>query len=264
MSNVFSITGERVDTEIFERLGSKGEPGGALVPSLRIRAIKESDEPEVSPNVEMYLKTLVRLYDGDVPVATSVIAKELSVTPPSASMMLKRLDADGFVTHEGRQGVVPTELGSRVGALTLRRQLLAERLLVDHLGISWEIAAGEACRLEHAISPLVERRLASFLGAPMTCPHGHPIPLEDGVLWVHERTGALSELKLGIEAKVIAVPHDMPEILTFLADIALRPGATVRVVQRDRVVGLVTLVVDGVERVVSLPLANTILMQRSR
>jgi DtxR family Mn-dependent transcriptional regulator len=160
--------------------------------------------------------------------------------------------------------VVPTELGARVGALTLRRQLLAERLLVDRLGISWEVAPGEACRLEHAISPLVERRLAEFLGAPMTCPHGHPIPLEDGTLWQHERTGALSELKLGIEATVIAVPHDMPEILTFLADIELRPGATVSVQQRDRVVGLVTLLVDAVERVVSLPLAGSILMQRSR
>jgi DtxR family Mn-dependent transcriptional regulator len=253
-----------VETEIFERLGRKGENVAPLVPSLRIKALKESEEPEVSPNVEMYLKTLVRLYDGDNPVATSVIAKELSVTPPSASMMLKRLDGDGYVSHEGRHGVVPTELGARVGALTLRRQLLAERLLVDRLGISWEVAPGEACRLEHAISPLVERRLAEFLGAPMTCPHGHPIPLEDGTLWQHERTGALSELKLGIEATVIAVPHDMPEILTFLADIELRPGATVSVQQRDRVVGLVTLLVDAVERVVSLPLAGSILMQRSR
>jgi DtxR family Mn-dependent transcriptional regulator len=255
---------DSVETEIFERLGTKADPAGPLVPSLRIKAVKEHEGLEVSPNVEMYLKTLVRLYDGDSPVATSTIAKELSVTPPSASMMLKRLDTEGFVVHEGRQGVMPTELGSRVGALTLRRQLLAERLLVDHLGISWELAASEACRLEHAISPLVEHRLAEFLGTPMTCPHGHPIPLEDGTLWAHERTGALSELKLGIDAKVIAVPHDMPEILKFLTDVELRPGTTVSVQQRDRVVGLVTLLVEGVERVLSLPLAGAILMQRSR
>jgi DtxR family Mn-dependent transcriptional regulator len=256
--------GGSVETEIFEHLGVKGESAGPLVPNLRLKAVKEPDHLEVSPNVEMYLKTLVRLYDGDNPVATSTIAKELSVTPPSASMMLKRLDAEGFVVHEGRQGVIPTDLGSRVGAVTLRRQLLAERLLVDHLGLPWEIAASEACRLEHAISPLVEHRLAEFLGRPMTCPHGHPIPLEDGTLWVHERTGALSELKLGIDAQVIAVPHDMPEILKFLTDVALRPGTTVSVQQRDRVVGLVTVLVDSVERVVSLPLASTILMQRSR
>ncbi|MBV9102654.1 MAG: metal-dependent transcriptional regulator, partial [Candidatus Eremiobacteraeota bacterium] len=145
----------------------------------------------MSPNVEMYLKTLVRLYVGDAPVSTAAVAKELSVSSPSASTMLKRLDADGFVSHEGRHGVVPTELGRRIGAVTLRRQLLAERLLVDYLGVPWEIAASEACRLEHAVSPLVERRLADFLGTPSTCPHGHPIPLEDGRLWRHERTSAL-------------------------------------------------------------------------
>ena len=53
----------------------------------------------------------------------------------------------------------------------------------------------------------------------------------------------------------------MPEILTFLADIDLRPGAKACVVQRDRLVGLLTLTVDGGERVVSLQLANSILMQ---
>jgi hypothetical protein len=73
-----------------------------------------------------------------------------------------------------------TSRGRRIGALTLRRQLLAERLLVDRLGVSWDIAAAEACRLEHAISPVVEQRLADFLGSPQTCPHGHPIPCEDG------------------------------------------------------------------------------------
>ncbi|MBV9646919.1 MAG: FeoA domain-containing protein, partial [Candidatus Eremiobacteraeota bacterium] len=47
----------------------------------------------------------------------------------------------------------------------------------------------------------------------------------------------------------------------FLADIALRPGTEVRVLQRDRVVGLLTVAVDGAERVVSFQLANAILTQ---
>ncbi|MEO6991668.1 MAG: metal-dependent transcriptional regulator [Candidatus Baltobacteraceae bacterium] len=220
------------------------------------------DEPEVSPNVEMYLKTLVRLHDGENPVPTSAVAKELSVASPSASVMFKRLEADGLVTHEGRQGVVPTAHGARIGALTLRRQLLAERLLVDRLGVSWEIAATEACRLEHAISPLVENRLTAFLDAPTTCPHGHPIPHADGTLWRHSNTIELVDLEPSLEATVVAVPHDMPELLKFLAEIALRPGALVRVRQRDRIVGLLTLSVDGAERIVSLQLASAILMQR--
>jgi DtxR family Mn-dependent transcriptional regulator len=243
-------------------LGAKADMKGSSAPGAAVKPIKGTNEPDVSPNVEMYLKTLVRLYDGESPVSTSAIAQELSIAPPSASLMLKRLDAEGFVAHEGRHGVVPTDLGKRVGALTLRRQLLAERLLVDHLTVSWEIAASEACRLEHAISPLVERRLAHFLGTPATCPHGHPIPHEDGTLWRHERTVALSELEVGVDATIVTVPHDMPELLKFLDEFELRPGAAVSVQQRDRIVGLLTLIVDGVERVVSFQLANSILTQR--
>ncbi|MEK7860511.1 MAG: iron dependent repressor, metal binding and dimerization domain protein, partial [Chloroflexota bacterium] len=34
----------------------------------------------------------------------------------------------------------------------------------------------EAERLEHAISPEMERRLIERLGDPETCPHGNPMP----------------------------------------------------------------------------------------
>jgi DtxR family Mn-dependent transcriptional regulator len=217
--------------------------------------------PEVSPSVEMYLKSIVQLYRGDAPVPTSAVAKELSVSAPSASAMLKRLDVDGYVTHEGRQGVVPTAIGSRIGALTMRRQRLAERWLVDNLKLPWEIAATEACRLEHSISPLVERHLSQFLGDPTTCPHGHPIPTVDGMLWRHERAIELSDLPIGVETPVLEVPHDMPELLKFLADIDLRPDVRISVLQRDRIVGLLTLAVGEREQAVSVQLASSILVR---
>ena len=218
-------------------------------------------EPEVSPNVEMYLKSIVRLYDGAEPVPTSAIAAELSVSPASASAMLKRLDSEGYVVHEGRHGVIPTPAGKRIGALTLRRQRLAERLLVDHLGVPWELAGPEACRLEHAISPLVEQRLAEFMADPTTCPHGHPIPRADGTLWKYDGSIELDEIPLGIAATVLEVKHDMPELLKFLSQINLRPGANVAVVKRERAVGLQTISVDGKEHTVSIQLAGDILVR---
>lgn len=218
------------------------------------------EEPEVSPNVEMYLKTIVRLYDGKEPVPTSAIAAELSVSAASVSAMLKKLDAEHFVAHDGRHGVMPTAAGAKIGALTLRRQRLAERLLVDHLGIPWEMSAAEACRLEHAISPLVERSLAKFMHEPTTCPHGHPIPREDGTVWSHGNALDLADLPLGVSATVIEVKHDMPELLAFLREIALKPGVRVSVEKRDRAIGLVTIAVNGKTHVVSAQLANAILV----
>jgi DtxR family transcriptional regulator, Mn-dependent transcriptional regulator len=221
-----------------------------------------SHEPEVSPNVEMYLKSVVRLYDGEEPVSTSAIAQELAISPASVSSMLKKLDADGYVIHEGRHGVVPTPEGARIGAVTLRRQRLAERLLVDHLGLSWEIAGIEACRLEHAISPAVEAKLAAFLDNPQTCPHGHPIPHADGSLWRHDDAIDLMDLPLDMRANVLEVKHDIPELLKFLGEIELRPGAQLTVKRREPAAGLLTIEIDGLEHTISAQLAGDILVRR--
>lgn len=228
--------------------------------ALKSPSAIDLEQPEVSPNVEMYLKTIVRLYDHEEPVSTSAIAGELSVSAASASAMLKRLDADGYVTHDGRHGVMPTPAGTRIGALTLRRQRLAERLLVDHLGVPWEMSAAEACRLEHAISPLVERFLAKFLHEPATCPHGHPIPREDGTLWNHPNAIEFADLPIGVTATVLEVKHDMPELLGFLSEIGLKPGIRVSVERRERAVGLVTITVNGKSHMVSAQLAGAILV----
>jgi DtxR family Mn-dependent transcriptional regulator len=226
--------------------------------ALKTPLVEPPDEPEVSPNVEMYLKTIVRLQRGHEPVSTSAIATELAVSAASASAMLKKLDADGYVKHDGRHGVIPTPIGAKIGALTLRRQRLAERLLVDHLGIPWEFAYAEACRLEHAISPLVERHLYQFTGEPVTCPHGHAIPRDDGTVWDHDDAVDLIDLPIGASAKVLEVKHDMPEILRYLAQIGLRPGTAVIVEKFERAVGLLTLRVNGKAHSVSTQLAGAI------
>ncbi len=229
--------------------------------ALKTATPSVAHDSEVSPNVEMYLKSIVRLRDGADPVSTSAIAQELGVSAASASAMLKRLDAEGYVTHDGRHGVLPTSSGARIGALTLRRQRLAERLLVDHLGIPWEISASEACRLEHAISPLVERHLSRFTGEPTTCPHGHPIPREDGTTWHHDGAMELADLPIGLPAAVLEIKHDIPELLKFLAEIGLRPGTPVSVEHREHAVGLLTIVVAGKKHTVSTQLAGDILVR---
>jgi DtxR family Mn-dependent transcriptional regulator len=53
---------------------------------------------------------------------------------------------------------------------------LAERLLVDIIGLEWEKVHKEADRWEHAISADVEEKLVALLDDPATSPHGNPIP----------------------------------------------------------------------------------------
>ena len=58
----------------------------------------------------------------------------------------------------------------------MRKHRLAERLLVDVIGVPWEEVHAEACRWEHVMSEEVERRLVKVLDNPTTLPFGNPIP----------------------------------------------------------------------------------------
>jgi len=69
-----------------------------------------------------------------------------------------------------------TESGRNLAEKVVRKHRLAERLLVDVIGLEWHKVHREAGRWEHVISDDVEARLVELLGDPATCPHGNPIP----------------------------------------------------------------------------------------
>ena len=58
----------------------------------------------------------------------------------------------------------------------MRKHRLAERLLIDVIGLDWEKVHDEACRWEHVISEDVERKLVDLLNSPTESPYGNPIP----------------------------------------------------------------------------------------
>lgn len=61
----------------------------------------------------------------------------------------------------------------------IRRHRLAERLLVDILGITLdrdEKTEGPACQMDHSLPDDVADSICTLLGHPTKCPHGHPIP----------------------------------------------------------------------------------------
>lgn len=69
-----------------------------------------------------------------------------------------------------------TEKGRDLAVSVMRKHRLAERLLVDVIGLDWENVHAEACRWEHVMSEEVERRLVEVLNNPTTSPYGNPIP----------------------------------------------------------------------------------------
>src|SRR2546426_7115089 len=81
-----------------------------------------------------------------------------------------------MIRRPPRSTLFPYTTLFRSAEVMARRHRLLERWLTDTLGLNWTDAHEEAHRLEHALSPRVEDRLAELLGMPSTCPHGNPIP----------------------------------------------------------------------------------------
>jgi len=218
-----------------------------------------SGHSHFAESIEEYLEAVYRLeYEGPG-VTTSGLASSLGVAPASVSGMLKKLNKDGYVEYVSRGEVKLTRTGMEVAVRVLRRHRLAERLLTDVLGMSWDEVHGEACMLEHAISDRVEERLIRLLGDPQTCPHGHPIPPKD--LSQPERPGApLAQAEEGSEKTVIGVTDEVSEILRYLGEIGLRPGARVRVVEKAPLGGPLTIDVAGARHAISLELARMVVV----
>jgi DtxR family Mn-dependent transcriptional regulator len=130
---------------------------------------------EFHPPVEEYLQTIESLSEEGEPVIQARIAQRLGKTAPSVSEMLDRLETDGYVDRSGREIHLTTQ-GRAVAKSVIRKHRLAERLLVDVIGLPWHKVHDEAGRWEHVMSDEVEERLVELLGDPATCPHGNPIP----------------------------------------------------------------------------------------
>lgn len=181
----------------------------------------------VSASVEHYLKAIYELKGEEQAVPLSALAQVLSISMVSVNEMVKKLVKRELITYEPYRGVVLTSEGRSQALTVTRRHRLWERFLTDVLGLGWDQVHAEACRLEHATSPLVEERLAQFLGWPETCPHGYPVPTPEGEV-AHEVTFPLSDLKPGQKAIVLRVP-EVSEILQYLGELKVAPQTEIEV-----------------------------------
>jgi DtxR family Mn-dependent transcriptional regulator len=193
------------------------------------------------PPVEEYLETIFALEEEGIPVIQARLAERLGKAAPSVSEMLDRLETDGLITRSARQ-IAMTDKGAVLARGVVRKHRLAERLLVDVIGLDWDKAHVEAGRWEHVISDDVEERLVELLGDPATCPHGNPIP------GAHTRPAEQKSLddavpgeRIRLERITESVEHEAAS-LSYLGDHGLTPGATA-VIQARAPDGTLTLAV---------------------
>lgn len=123
---------------------------------------------------ENLLKAILELSENGETVIAARLAEFLQISSAAVSMALKRLQRRGYVRISQKHSIQLTRDGHGAACDLVRRHRLVERLLTDMLQMPWETVHEEAEKLEHAISPELEKRLLELFGPAGTCPHGNP------------------------------------------------------------------------------------------
>ncbi|WP_311525126.1 metal-dependent transcriptional regulator [uncultured Varibaculum sp.] len=181
---------------------------------------------------EMYLKTVYEMLEDGVPPLRARIVERLDHSGPTVSQTVARMERDGLLYLADNRRIEFTDQGVELAREVVRKHRLAERLLLDLIGLDWVMVHDEACRWEHVMSDAVEMRLLDLLHHPSTDPYGNPIPDgHDGIEGAGTSVSQIVEQYGGIVAtKIVRIGEPIqaePRMLEFFDEAGILPGREV-------------------------------------
>ncbi|MGC1208154.1 MAG: iron dependent repressor, metal binding and dimerization domain protein [Ornithinimicrobium sp.] len=187
---------------------------------------------------EMYLKAIYELIEDGVVPMRARIAERLDHSGPTVSQTVARMERDGLLHVEQDRQLTFTDLGRQRATRVMRKHRLAERLLVDVIGLDPAYVHDEACRWEHVMSERVESRILVLIEDATRSPYGNPIPGLEELGWHGEAVSATGvsvadALASGLRAlQIVRIGEPAqvePESLEVLLANGVVPGARVEV-----------------------------------
>lgn len=106
---------------------------------------------KILESAENYLETILILKQRLGNVRSIDIAGELNFSKPSVSVAMKNLRENGYILMDQNGYITLTEKGENIANTIYERHTLLSQWFIA-LGVSPEIAAEDACRIEHVIS----------------------------------------------------------------------------------------------------------------
>ncbi len=104
----------------------------------------------IHESAENYLEAILALGEKG-PVRSIDVAQHLNFSKPSVSRAMSLLRENGYVVMDAGGFLTLTDSGMEIAQRIYERHLLITRWLV-HLGVPEDIAAEDACRIEHDLS----------------------------------------------------------------------------------------------------------------
>lgn len=100
---------------------------------------------------EDYLEAILMIKKRSGNVRSIDVARELSFSKPSVSVAMKNLKTSNYITVDENGFINLTEAGQKIADKIYERHTFLTNWLTS-LGVDPEVAAEDACKMEHAIS----------------------------------------------------------------------------------------------------------------
>lgn len=139
------------------------------------------------------------------------------------------MEKNGYLTRVNSE-ILLTEDGRKRAEMLVRGHRLAQRLMVDVLGISPENANKAAHYMEHIVDSDILDALSAFLGYPDTSPDGKKIPHKNGkkIFTIKPLLYKLSDFQVGKAGRICYIQNPRKS----LSHIGILPGEVLRLVQK--------------------------------
>src|SRR6266513_162025 len=254
-----SATRCAASARVIGRRISRGLGAVARPHAILERDMQQATAKGTTASVQDYLAAIYDLQSSGKPVIGARLAKHMGISAPAVTEAIQRLSRSGYVRVGHGKELTLTPKGRQIAEVMARRHRLLERWLTDTLGLNWTDAHEEAHRLEHALSPRVENRLAELLGMPSTCPHGNPIPGMAKPTRVEPFP--LAQAREGATVVVERITEEAEadkKLLEHLWKNDVRPGRRLRITEVAPWAGTITAASDGQTITLGLPAAAKI------
>lgn len=120
---------------------------------------------------EDYLEAILVIKEQKGAVRSIDVAHHLNFSKPSVSRAMSLLRERGHITMDKEGWIELTEAGRAIAEGVYERHRLVTQWLVA-LGVSPEVAAEDACHMEHSISDETFQRLKEHIAARGGAPDG--------------------------------------------------------------------------------------------
>lgn len=106
---------------------------------------------KIQESAENYLETILMLHQRKGSVRSIDIANELEFSKPSVSVAMKNLRLNGYIEVDDAGFIHLLPAGQAIAEAVLEKHRMMTAFLVA-LGVREEVAAEDACRIEHVLS----------------------------------------------------------------------------------------------------------------